>query len=219
MSAWRRAGRTLGAGSSACSGWRWTIRLRTRTWSSRVAEPAARSANSTGPCRSTVSGRSAGSWSSVGRTGQEHPMSVKAGQPAAAPRVRPRSRGRPGHLRARAGRAVRGPVQAVPAAQGGLPGRGRLPPHRPDRHCLPQGRRPPARGALRRRVRGQQPARSGLPDPHAQRPRGQDHRRLVAGGHAGRPRARIPRPRRRSPRECRCSSAPAGSSPRRAPTW
>ncbi len=28
-----------------------------------------------------------------------------------------------------------------------------------------------------------------------------------------------PRPRRRPPRVCRCSSAPAGSSPKRAPTW
>ena len=38
--------------------------------------------------------------------------------------------------------------------------------------------------ALRRRLRGQQPTRPGVPDPNAQRSGGEDHRRLVAGGHA-----------------------------------
>ena len=140
-------------------------------------------------------GRAAAAW--PGRrvrrpAGTGAPDERQAGQPADAPRVRPRPRGRPGHLRARAGRAVRGPVQAVPAAQGDLPGRGRLPPHRPNRQCLPQGRRPPARRALRRRLRGQQPIRPGVPDPNAPRSGGQDHRRLVAGRHAGRPRGASP---------------------------
>ena len=61
-----------------------------------------------------------------------------------------------------------------------------------DRQCLPQGRRPSARRALRRRLRGQQPIRSGVPDPNAQRSRGEDHRRLVAGRPAGRPRGASP---------------------------
>ena len=119
-------------------------------------------------------------------------MSVKLVSPRMLTRVRPRTRGRLDHLRARAGRAVRGPVQAVPSAQGDLPGRGGLPPHRPGRHRPAQGRGPPARGAIRRRVRGQQPAGPGVPDPHAGRSGGQDHRRLVAGGHAGRPRGAPP---------------------------
>ena len=78
---------------------------------------------------------------------------------------------------------------------------------------------PPVYGAIHRCVRCQQRAGPGVLDPHAERSRGQDHRRLVAGGHAGRPQWRAPRPRRRSPRGRRCSSAPAGSSLRRAPTW
>ena len=153
-----------------------------------------------------------------GRRHREHPMSVKA----VSPRLLAEFVRAPEDvlviLRAWSGRAVRRSVQAVPAAQGGLPRRGGLPPHRPDRLGAPQGRPPSLRGAVRRRVRGQQPAREGLPGPDAQRRRRQDRRRLVAGGLAGRSgRAAAPM-RPRPATERRCSSAPAASSPRRAST-
>ena len=112
-------------GEPLLSGWRGTARLRTRTWWCR--SPSRRR----GP-RPPLGGTPGGSavlWSARGvrdRSGRELPDERQAGQPGC-------SSSSPAPLRtswspgARADRSVRGPFQAVPAAQGDLSGRGRLP--------------------------------------------------------------------------------------------
>ena len=211
------AGR-VGAGSSACSGWHWTIRLRTRTWSNRVAEPAARSANSTGPYPSRVSGRSAGSWSSVDRTGQEYPMSVKVVSPRLLLEL------------------VRAPEDVLVIYELGLVGlyAGLSKLFRPHKVVsLVEGdyRHIGRAGTAFLKVVVRRLAARFVDVFVANNPPARDYlirtlnvpeEKIIVGWWlAGMPADLAAHPPAAAPvpEGCRCSSAPAGSSPRRAPTW